>query len=113
MRCHDPIGVADFYDPVPGFGYVGVRTPTCLPAPRPSADTLTKRERPDTAPELDPNSATGWTALTLAFHGVRRMSGVPEWKVILNWDDKGCLGPYHAGFEEHFLRARYRMVAWS
>jgi len=41
------------------------------------------------------------------------MSGVPEWKVILNWDDKGCLGPYHAGFEEHFLRARYRMVAWS
>ena len=34
-------------------------------------------------------------------------------KVLLTWDDKGCLGPYHSGFEEHFLRARYRMVAWS
>jgi len=41
--------------------------------------------------------------------GAARLNG----KVLLTWDDKGCLGPYHSGFEEHFLRARYRLVAWS
>ena len=34
-------------------------------------------------------------------------------KVLLTWDDKGCLGTYRSRFEEHFQRARYRMVAWS
>jgi hypothetical protein len=33
--------------------------------------------------------------------------------VLLTWDDKGCLGTYRSRLKEHFLRARYRMVAWS
>ncbi len=41
--------------------------------------------------------------------GAARLNG----KVLLTWDDKGCLGLYHSRFKEHFPRERYRMVARS
>jgi hypothetical protein len=54
---------------------------------------------PDTSPGFS-RGFGGWAA---------RLNG----KVLLTWDDKGCLGTYRSGFEEHFLRTRYRTVAWS
>jgi hypothetical protein len=51
--------------------------------------------------------------LTLAFTGFGGWAARLNGKVLLTWDDKGYRGLYHSQFEEHFLRARYRMVERS
>ena len=76
------------------------RTPDRHPARSPRHRLHRSPRRPRI---LNPGFSRGFGGLAARLNG----------KVLLTWDDKGCLGTYRSRFEEHFQRARYRMVTWS
>ena len=55
-------------------------------------------------------SAAGCGALTLPFHPGGGRRGAPDVKVLLSWDSEVFEVPCCTEFEEHFLRAHYRVV---